>query len=229
MSIDAPGGPFGYLRVYGFDSQPGPFIDELIRLIPLLPDRGLIIDIRGNPGGYIWAAELALQLFTPNRSSRRSSPRWRRRSRVGSRRSARCRGPGTVEASLERRSATASCTRRPSPSPIQTPAMRWGRCTAGRWCWSPIRRRIRRATSSRRGSSTTRWGPSSASVPRPVRAVPTSGPTASCDRRSPAHRRPCRRCPMASTCRSHSGVRPAPASTKASRLRMWASRGRRTR
>jgi len=35
------------------------------RLIPLLPDRGLIIDVRGNPGGYIWAAELALQLFTP--------------------------------------------------------------------------------------------------------------------------------------------------------------------
>jgi hypothetical protein len=67
MSIDAPGGPFGYLRIYGFDAAPVPFIDELIRLIPLLPDRGLIIDIRGNPGGYIWAAELALQLFTPNR------------------------------------------------------------------------------------------------------------------------------------------------------------------
>jgi len=67
MSIDAPGGPFGYLRIFGFDEEPGPFIDELIRLIPLLPDRGLVIDIRGNPGGYIWAAELALQLFTPNR------------------------------------------------------------------------------------------------------------------------------------------------------------------
>ena len=67
MSIDAPGGPFGYLRIFGFDDQPEPFIAELIRLIPLLPDRGLIIDIRGNPGGYIWAAEMALQLFTPNR------------------------------------------------------------------------------------------------------------------------------------------------------------------
>ena len=66
MSIAAPGGPFGYLRIYGFDADPEPFIEELIRLIPLLPDRGLIIDIRGNPGGYIWAAELALQLFTPN-------------------------------------------------------------------------------------------------------------------------------------------------------------------
>lgn len=65
MSISAPGGPFGYLRIYGFDSLPDPFITELIRLIPLLPDRGLIIDLRGNPGGYILAAELALQLFTP--------------------------------------------------------------------------------------------------------------------------------------------------------------------
>ena len=65
MSISAPGGAYGYLRIYGFDTLPGPFITELMRLIPLLPDRGLIIDLRGNPGGYIWAAELALQLFTP--------------------------------------------------------------------------------------------------------------------------------------------------------------------
>lgn len=65
MSISAPGGAYGYLRIYGFDTLPGPFIDELIRLIALLPDRGLILDLRGNPGGYIWAAELALQLFTP--------------------------------------------------------------------------------------------------------------------------------------------------------------------
>ena len=66
MSIDAPGGPFGYLRIYAFDSLPDSFIDELVRLIDVLPPRGLILDLRGNPGGYIWAAELALQLFTPN-------------------------------------------------------------------------------------------------------------------------------------------------------------------
>jgi C-terminal processing protease CtpA/Prc len=65
MSISAPGGAYGYLRIYGFDSAPDPFIAELMRLIPLLPDRGLILDLRGNPGGYIWAAERALQLFTP--------------------------------------------------------------------------------------------------------------------------------------------------------------------
>jgi Peptidase family S41 len=65
MSINAPGGAYGYLRIYGFDTAPDPFVAELMRLIPLLPDRGLIIDIRGNPGGYIWSAEMALQLFTP--------------------------------------------------------------------------------------------------------------------------------------------------------------------
>ncbi len=66
MSIEAVGGPFGYLRIYAFDSPPDTFIEELVRIIGLLPDRGLIIDVRGNPGGYIWASELALQLFTPN-------------------------------------------------------------------------------------------------------------------------------------------------------------------
>ncbi len=66
MSISAPGGAYGYLRIYGFDTLPGPFVTELIRLVALLPDRGLILDLRGNPGGYIWSAELALQLFTPN-------------------------------------------------------------------------------------------------------------------------------------------------------------------
>ncbi len=66
-SINADGGPFGYLRIWGFDTEPEGFIEELRRLIPLLPDNGLIIDVRGNPGGYILAAELALQLFTPNR------------------------------------------------------------------------------------------------------------------------------------------------------------------
>lgn len=66
MTIDATGGPFGYLRIYAFDSLPDSFIPELTRLLGLLPDRGLIVDVRGNPGGYIVAAEMALQLFTPN-------------------------------------------------------------------------------------------------------------------------------------------------------------------
>jgi hypothetical protein len=31
-----------------------------------LPDRGVILDLRDNPGGFIWAAERLLQIFTPN-------------------------------------------------------------------------------------------------------------------------------------------------------------------
>ena len=42
------------------------FIAEVIRLIGLLPHHGLIIDVRSNPGGLIWAAERMLQLFTAN-------------------------------------------------------------------------------------------------------------------------------------------------------------------
>lgn len=61
----AGGAPVGYLRIWGFDTDPEKFIKELLRLIPLLPPAGLIIDVRGNPGGYILSAELALQLFTP--------------------------------------------------------------------------------------------------------------------------------------------------------------------
>jgi hypothetical protein len=65
MSVAAPGGPFGYLRIWEFDTEPDAFIRELRRLITFLPSNGLIVDIRGNPGGYIVAAERALQLFTP--------------------------------------------------------------------------------------------------------------------------------------------------------------------
>ena len=63
-TVDGSGGPYGHLRIFGFDTEPDAFVAELQRLIPLLPPAGLIIDIRGNPGGYILAAELALQLFT---------------------------------------------------------------------------------------------------------------------------------------------------------------------
>lgn len=65
ISFDAPGGPFGYLRIFSFNALPSAFLPELLRLLPLFPDRGLIVDIRGNPGGYIWSAEMALQFFTP--------------------------------------------------------------------------------------------------------------------------------------------------------------------
>ncbi|WP_256864129.1 S41 family peptidase [Streptomyces avermitilis] len=43
------------------------YMKELLRLIGLLPDRGLILDVRDNGGGLVFAAEFALQLFTPGR------------------------------------------------------------------------------------------------------------------------------------------------------------------
>jgi C-terminal processing protease CtpA/Prc len=51
--------------VWSFDvDDDDAFIAEVIRLLALLPDRGLILDLRANPGGVIWAAERMLQLFT---------------------------------------------------------------------------------------------------------------------------------------------------------------------
>jgi hypothetical protein len=60
-------GDIGYLRIWTFDVEDHEaFVDEAIRLLGQMPDGGLIIDVRGNPGGLIWAAERLLQLFTPN-------------------------------------------------------------------------------------------------------------------------------------------------------------------
>lgn len=62
------GTSYGYLRIYSFQLQDDQaFIAEVIALIAELPARGLIVDLRANPGGLIWAAEGLLQLFTPNR------------------------------------------------------------------------------------------------------------------------------------------------------------------
>jgi C-terminal processing protease CtpA/Prc len=61
---------YGYLRLWSFDlSDDDGFVDEVISMLAELPQNGLIIDLRGNPGGLIWAAERLLQLFTPSRIS----------------------------------------------------------------------------------------------------------------------------------------------------------------
>jgi Peptidase family S41 len=60
------GQEYGYLRIFEFD-VPGvrAFLEELRRLLALMPPQGLILDLRGNPGGVVVAAEMALQFFTP--------------------------------------------------------------------------------------------------------------------------------------------------------------------
>jgi hypothetical protein len=60
----------GYVRLYDFEvGAHGPFVDEFKRVITAegFPQDGLIIDVRGNPGGRIRAGERLLQLFTPRR------------------------------------------------------------------------------------------------------------------------------------------------------------------
>lgn len=69
--VDTAWGTFGYLRIWTFymkDKNYVAFIKEVTRLLSdEFPPEGLIIDVRGNGGGYIYAAEFLLQLMTPRR------------------------------------------------------------------------------------------------------------------------------------------------------------------
>lgn len=69
--VDTDHGRFGYLRLWTFhmkDANILAFINEVIRLLDdEFPPEGLIVDVRGNGGGYVIAAEFLLQLLTPRR------------------------------------------------------------------------------------------------------------------------------------------------------------------
>jgi cytosine/adenosine deaminase-related metal-dependent hydrolase len=59
---------YGYLRIFSFNvDDADAFVGEFERLLGELPDRGLIIDLRGNAGGLIHAAERVLELISPRR------------------------------------------------------------------------------------------------------------------------------------------------------------------
>lgn len=60
------GQQYGYLRLWDFlVPSVRQYLEELRSLLALMPPQGLILDLRGNPGGIIVAAEMALQFFTP--------------------------------------------------------------------------------------------------------------------------------------------------------------------
>ncbi len=66
--VDTPHGTYGHLRVFTFhmqDQNIDAFLNEVIRLLGLMPPEGLILDVRGNGGGYVIAAEFLLQFLTP--------------------------------------------------------------------------------------------------------------------------------------------------------------------
>ena len=64
------GREIGYIRLFSFDvSDPDAFVNDFAQVITSegFPQGGLIIDVRGNPGGRIRAGERLLQLFTPRK------------------------------------------------------------------------------------------------------------------------------------------------------------------
>jgi cytosine/adenosine deaminase-related metal-dependent hydrolase len=66
--VDGATGPVGYLRIFTFNvGDAEGFVDEFVRLARALPSAGLILDVRGNGGGLIYAAERLLQVLTDRR------------------------------------------------------------------------------------------------------------------------------------------------------------------
>ena len=67
-SVVTAAGTFGHLRIFTFNvPDPAAFVAEFVRLAGLLPQDGLILDVRGNGGGHILASEFTLQTLTPRR------------------------------------------------------------------------------------------------------------------------------------------------------------------
>ncbi|WP_241996571.1 S41 family peptidase [Kribbella antiqua] len=68
--VVTPYGTFGHLRIFTFSVQnPVAFRDEFARLAAALPQNGLIVDVRDNGGGHIYASEFTLQTLTPRHIS----------------------------------------------------------------------------------------------------------------------------------------------------------------
>ena len=68
--LESGGRRLGYVRIWTFAPADGDFeafVAEFARLIEALPQEGLIVDVRGNGGGIIFAGEMLLQLLTPRR------------------------------------------------------------------------------------------------------------------------------------------------------------------
>ena len=52
-----PPGTFSHIRIFTFNVEdPDAFVAEFVRLVKLLPQTGLVVDVRGNGGGHILPA-----------------------------------------------------------------------------------------------------------------------------------------------------------------------------
>ena len=64
-TVQTPSGTIGYVRIFSFMAfDANAFVAEFVRIIGLLPQNGLIIDVRNNGGGNILAGEQLLQTLT---------------------------------------------------------------------------------------------------------------------------------------------------------------------
>jgi C-terminal processing protease CtpA/Prc/subtilisin family serine protease len=65
-TVEIEGKTYGHIqiRTFYFEDVDG-FVAEFVRLLERMPQRGLILDVRGNGGGSIWAAERLLQTLGP--------------------------------------------------------------------------------------------------------------------------------------------------------------------
>ncbi len=67
-TVSTAQGDFGHIRIFTFSvDNADDFVAEFIRLVEQLPQRGLILDVRGNGGGLVFAGECLLQTLTPKR------------------------------------------------------------------------------------------------------------------------------------------------------------------
>lgn len=65
-AVETPSGTFAYIRIWTFMvSDEAAFVNEFIRILEMLPQNGLLLDVRANGGGLIQAGERLLQVLTP--------------------------------------------------------------------------------------------------------------------------------------------------------------------
>jgi Peptidase family S41 len=89
-TVTTPSGEWGYIRIYSFDAaDPASFVVGFADILRQVPQEGVIIDVRSNPGGAIPAGEGLLWLFTdrdvtPAQVSFRSNPATRRLGKLDS-------------------------------------------------------------------------------------------------------------------------------------------------
>jgi subtilisin family serine protease/C-terminal processing protease CtpA/Prc len=66
-TVEINGVTYGHIQIRTFYVEDADgFVEEFVRILGQIPETGLILDVRGNGGGNIWAAERLLQTLAPS-------------------------------------------------------------------------------------------------------------------------------------------------------------------